>query len=682
VVAQEARSVGPTGRLTRVAAGRRAVRLRRLIRHHDRLYYERARPEIADAEYDALVRELRALEARFPGLATPQSPTQRVAGAAAPAFRPVTHRVAMLSLDSVTRWEDVVEFEQRLARALPGIRPTYACEPKVDGLGVALLYRRGRLVRGATRGDGRTGEDVTANLRTIRQVAPILRGRLARLPEIEVRGEVYMPRRAFARLNRMLEAAGEGTFANPRNAAAGSVRQKNPAITARRPLEAVFYQVSFPAVPPVRTHWDALAALAEAGLAVNRRNQRCRDLVAVRSYLDHVARERDRLPYEVDGVVVKVDALEAQRRAGTTGHHPRWAIAFKFPARQATTRVTAIAVQVGRTGALTPVAHVEPTEVGGVVIRRATLHNEDEIRRKDVRVGDTVLLERAGDVIPAVRQVVRAKRPRAARPFRFPKRCPVCGGRAARCAGEAVRRCVRSSCPAQVKGRLRHFGSRRAMDIAHLGPAVIDALVARGLVHDVADLYRLTPATLASLPHFGARSAQNLLDAIAGSRDRGLAALLNALGIRMVGTQVARRLAERFGRLDRVMTVSAAELGATPGVGPEIASSVVRFFGDAGNRRMCRRLEAAGVRVTERTTRPTARGPLAGQTFVLTGALRGLTRDQARRLIESRGGRVAEVVSKRTDVVVVGERPGRKLDRARRLGIRTVDERRFRRLVG
>jgi DNA ligase (NAD+) len=380
-------------------------------------------------------------------------------------------------------------------------------------------------------------------------------------------------------------------------------------------------------------------------------------------------------------VVVKVDALEAQRRAGATGHHPRWAIAFKFAARQATTRVAAIVVQVGRTGALTPVALVEPAPLGGVVIRRATLHNEDEVRRKDIRIGDTVLLERAGDVIPAVVQVVRAKRPRGARPFRFPRRCPACGGIAERPAGEAVRRCVRSTCPAQVKARLRHFGSRRAMDITHLGPAVIDALVGRGLVRDFAGLYRLRPSKLALLPRFGARSARNLIEAIAGSRARGLAALLNALGIRMVGTQVARRLAERFGRLDRIMAAGASELAAVPGIGPQIAASVVRFFSDAGNRRVCRRLQAAGVRVVERVVRP-APGRLSGRTFVLTGTLSGLTRAEARRLIEARGGRVADSVSKRTDVVVVGEAPGQKLDAARRLGIRTVDERRFRRLVG
>jgi DNA ligase (NAD+) len=386
------------------------------------------------------------------------------------------------------------------------------------------------------------------------------------------------------------------------------VRQKDPAVTARRPLDVVFYQLSYPEMPPFRTHWETLAALAAAGLPVNPRNRRCRELAAVRRYADHIATARDRLPYEADGVVVKLDALDGQRRVGATGHHPRWAIAFKFAARQATTRVTAIVVQVGRTGALTPVARVEPALVGGVVIGRASLHNEEQIRRKDIRVGDTVLLERAGDVIPTVVQVVRAKRPRSAHPFRFPRRCPVCGGIAERPAGEAVRRCVRATCPAQVKGRLRHFGSRRAVDITHPGPTVIDALVERGLVHDFADLYQLTPRRLAALPRFGARSAQNLAAAIAASRERGLARLLNGLGIRMVGTEVSRRLAERFGSLDRLLAARGADLGAVPGVGPRIAASVSRFFSDAGNRRLCRRLQAAGVQVVEQGYA----GPLGG----------------------------------------------------------------------
>jgi DNA ligase (NAD+) len=666
-------------RVTRAAA-RQIVKLRRRIRHHDRLYYELARPEISDAEYDALVSELRRLEAEFPALITPSSPTQRVGGIAARTFRPVAHRVTMLSLDTVVTPAELADFERRLTRAVPGMRATYVCEPKVDGLGVALLYRRGRLMRGATRGDGRTGEEVTANLRTIRAIPRLLRGRLARLPALEVRGEVYMPRAAFARLNRALERAGKPTFANPRNAAAGSVRQKDPAITARRPLDVVLYQLSYPESPPVRTQWETLEALGGAGFPVNPYNRRCRGLAEVVDYCATMGHRRDRLRYDVDGVVVKIDNLDVQRRVGSTGHHPRWAVAFKFAARQGTTRVEAIEVQVGRTGALTPVAHLTPVEIGGVVIRRATLHNEDDVRRKDVRVGDTVLLERAGDVIPSVVQVVRAKRPRSARPFRFPRRCPVCGGVAERGAGEAVRRCVSAACAAQLKARLRHFASRRAMDIEHLGPAVIEALVSRRLVRDFADLYALTEQALESLPRFAARSARNLVGAIAASRDRGLARLLNALGVRMVGVETARRLARRFERLDVLMHATAPDLARVGGVGPRVAQSVATYFSDAANRRLCRRLEAAGVRTDEPSERPPA-GALAGKTFVLTGSLRSWSREEARRLIEAAGGRMGDAVTRRTDYVVVGSKPGRKLDDARRLAIPTIGEASLRRLL-
>jgi DNA ligase (NAD+) len=654
--------------MTRAAAVRRTERLRREIRRHDRLYYVEARPEISDAEYDALVRELAHLERLFPDLVTLDSPTRRVAGAVA--FRPVAHRVAMLSLDSTGDPEAVRDFERRVRQALPGEPVAWVGEPKVDGLGVALLYRRGRLVRGATRGDGRTGEDVTANLRTVTAIPVTLRGPLARRDELEVRGEVFMARAAFARLNRVLERRGEPAFANPRNAAAGSLRQKDPRVTARRPLDFFAYHVTHVSGPDLGSHWGSLAACRAAGLPVNPRNIRAPRTEAILAYATRLGRQRERLPYEADGVVVKVDALGQQGRLGATGHHPRWAMALKFAARQATTRVRAIAVQVGKTGILTPVARLDPVEIGGVVIRNVSLHNEDEIARKDVRVGDSVLLERAGDVIPYVVQVVRSRRPRGTRAYRFPARCPACGGLTLRPEGEAYWRCVNSACPAQLKERLRHFGSRRAMDIEHLGEAVVGQLVDRGLVHDFAELYRLRPADLEGLEGFGTKSARNLLDAIAGSRDRGLARLLNALGIRLVGEHVARLLARRVRTLDRLERASAEELARIAGIGIAIAESVVKFFADTGNRAVVRRLRAAGVRVTE--TAPAAPGPLAGRTFVLTGALPSLTRDEAAARIEALGGRVSDAVSPRTDYVVVGETPGRKLDDARRRGIRTL----------
>ncbi len=666
--------------MSRAAAGRRIARLRRDIRRHDRLYYVEARPEISDAEYDALVHELTELERRFPDLVTPDSPTQRVAGA--PAFRPVEHRVAMLSLDSASDPAAVRDFERRVRQGLPGHRMTWVCEPKVDGLGVALLYRRGRLVRGATRGDGRTGEDVTANLRTLPAVPATLRGTLARLDELEIRGEVFMTRAAFARLNRALERRDEPTFANPRNAAAGSLRQKDATVTARRPLDFLAYHVSYPSGPGFDcfdSHWRWLAACRAAGLPVNPRNRRAERIEDVLAYAARLGRERERLPYDADGVVVKVDALAQQQRLGATGHHPRWAMALKFAARQATTGVRAIDVQVGKTGILTPVARLDPVEVGGVVIRNVSLHNEDEIARKDVRVGDTVLLERAGDVIPYVVQVVRARRPPDSRAFRFPRRCPACGGLTLRPEGEAHWRCVNSACPAQLKERLRHFGSRRAMDIEHLGDAVIDQLVERGLVRDFADLYRLRAAELETLEGFGPRSTRNLLAAIAASRGRGLARLLNGLGIRLVGEHVARLLARHFRTLDRLATASADALAGIRGIGAAIAESVVKFFADAGNRATVRRLREAGVTVTEAA--PAAGGPLAGRTVVLTGALPGLTRDEAAAGIEARGGRVTDRVSRRTDYVVVGEASGRKREDARRLGVRTLGPAEFEALL-
>jgi DNA ligase (NAD+) len=655
-------------------ARRRAERLRQEISRHDQLYYVEAKPEVSDAEYDALVRELADVEARYPQLVTPDSPTQRVAGRAARAFAPVAHRVAMLSLDNAMDIGGLREFTARVARAFPATRLTWVCEPKVDGLGVALVYQRGRFVRGATRGDGGVGEDVTANLATIATIPKRLRGRLAHVGDLEVRGEAFMARAAFERLNRTLELRGEATFANPRNAAAGSVRQKDPTVTARRPLDVFIYEVAWAPGLDLASHWEALAALRIAGFKTNPRNRRCADVDAVVGYCEGLERTRDRLDYDADGVVVKVDALALQRRLGSTSHHPRWAVALKFQARQATTRIRAITVQVGKTGTLTPVAKLDPVALAGVTISSVTLHNEDEIRRKDIRVGDTVLIERAGDVIPHVVHVITAKRPRGARPFAFPRRCPACGSAARRPAGEAYWRCDGSACSAQLKERLRHFGSRRAMDIEHLGEAVIAQLVDRGLVRDVADLYGLTVPQVMRLEGFAERSARNLVDAIAGSRARGLRRLLSGLGIPGVGEHVARLLADHFGRLDRLTTASADEIGQVRGVGPAIAESVTRFFSNRSNRRVIERLDQAGVSMVERQAGPIS-GPLAGKSFVLTGALEGLSRDAATDLVERAGGRVTDALSRRTDYLVVGAEPGSKLDIARRFGVKLLDQR-------
>jgi len=669
-------------RMTRADALQRLTELREAIHHHDYLYYAEARPEVSDAEYDALMRELRELEAAFPDLVAADSPTQRVAGQPVEAFRPVEHRAAMLSLDNAMSPDDLREFEARLKRALPGASLQYVCEPKIDGLGIALLYERGRLVRGATRGDGRTGEEVTANLRTIRSLPLTLKGRLAALPEVEVRGEVFMPRAEFERLNRTLEEAGEATFANPRNAAAGAVRQKDPNVSAQRPLDIFLYHLGHAPGFDAGTHGGAIDTLREAGLKTNPQTTRCASLDDVLAYCARLEGERDALGYDADGVVVKVDSLEQQRRLGSTAHHPRWAIAYKFAARQATTVVQAIEVNVGKTGALTPVAKLTPVPLAGVVISNVSLHNEDEIRRKDVRVGDTVLIERAGDVIPYVVQVIVAKRPPDAAPYAFPDQCPACGGVAFRPEGEAYWRCMNAACPAQLKERLRHFGSRRAMDIEGLGEAAIDQLVDRGLVKDFADLYRLNADQLSELERFAEKSAENLAAAIAGSKERGLARLLNALGIRLVGERVARLLAMRFGSMDRLAAASQQELADVHGIGDVIAASVRTFFEESANMAMLRALGELGVDLTERGATVDGPKPLAGKTFVLTGTLATLTRDAARERIETLGGRVTSSVTRKTTYVVVGEAAGSKADDARRLGVATLDEAAFLQLTG
>ncbi len=662
-------------------AAARIEELREAIHRHNYLYYVENRPEISDAEYDRLWKELVALEQAHPELLTPDSPTQAPGGRSAEAFAPVEHLAAMLSLDNATSPDDLREFEARIRRALPNAKFEFVCEPKIDGLGVALLYERGRFTRGATRGDGRIGEDITQNLRTIKAIPPTLHGPLKDAKRLEVRGEVYMPRKAFTKLNAALEEAGGATFANPRNAAAGAVRQKDPKITATRPLEIFLYHVSVLEPPLFDSHLERLEALKKSGFTVNPRSERCRDIDAVTAYCQRLEADRDALEYEADGAVVKVNDLEQQRRLGATAHHPRWAIAYKFAARQATTRVLGITINVGKTGALTPAAQLEPVELAGVTISNVSLHNEDEVRKKDVRVGDTVLIERAGDVIPYLVQVVTSKRPRDTTPFHMPTHCPACGGAAFRPEGEAIWRCTNSACPAQLKERLFHFGSRRAMDIEHLGEVVIGQLVDREMVRDFADLYGLAVEELAGLERLAKKSAQNLYDAIQGSKTRGLSRLLNGLGIRMVGERAAQLLAARFGSMEKVQAAGEQEINEIYGIGPEIAQSVARFFAEPRNRTIIERLRKAGVVMREEGMMEGPK-PLEGKVIVLTGGLSSMTRDDAKDLIIRLGGRVTGSVSKKTDFVVVGEDPGSKADDARRLGVKMLDESAFRKLVG
>ena len=657
----------------------RAEELRRLLHHHSYAYYILDRPEITDADYDRLFNELKELEAAHPDLVTPDSPTQRVGGTVAEGFASVQHRVPMLSLDNAYTADEIRESEARLQRALPGESFTYVCEPKVDGLGVALLYEKGRLVRGATRGDGRMGEDITQNLKTVRTIPLRLRGPLADLDVLEVRGEIYMAHQAFERLNRTLEAEGEERFANPRNAAAGSVRQKDSGITAKRPLDIFVYAVSDAVPDPFTTHWGAMQALYKAGFKVNPRSRRCPDIEAVIAMVAELERDRMNLGYDADGVVVKVDSFDQQRRLGVTTHHPRWAMAYKFPAQQATTVMRKIEVGVGRTGALTPTALLDPVEIVGATISRATLHNADEIERLDVREGDTVIVERAGDVIPHILGVVTEKRPQGSTPFAFPTACPVCGSAAFRPEGEVVSRCTNSACPARLKEGLLHYGSRRAMDIEHLGEAVVEQLVDRGLVGNFAGLYGLSVEELAGLERLAEKSARNLHTAIQGSKGRGLARLLFALGIRYVGENVARILAAEFGGMDKLARAAEEELAAVHGIGPRIAKSVALFFQQADNRHLIALLKQAGVKMEEESS--AGPKPLLGKVFVLTGGLERMTRDEAKAAIQRLGGRVTASVSKKTDYVIVGTDPGSKYEEAKRLGIPTLDEDGFQALI-
>lgn len=656
----------------------RVRQLVEMISHHDVKYYIEDSPEITDHEYDALMKELKALESEHPDLVLPDSPTQRVSGVPVDEFPQVQHKAAMLSLDNCYSSDELREFDSRVRKWLGDERVDYVVEPKVDGLGIALLYENGALVRGATRGDGRIGEDVTSNIRTIRSV-PLRLREGGGLRTVEVRGEVYMPSAGLSELNEEREAAGEPPFANTRNAAAGSIRQLDPRVAASRPLDAYFYTLSHTEEAMPETHHECLEAMRASGLRVS---PEARVFGSIEEVLGHIASwepKRDRLGYDIDGMVVKVDSLEQQDRLGRTAKNPRWAIAYKYPPKQVVTKLLDVVFQVGRTGALTPVAHLEPVEVGGVVVSRATLHNEDEMKRRGVLIGDMVLIERAGEVIPQVVGPLVERRTGEEREVEVPLTCPVCGSKAAREEGEAVRRCVNASCPAQVKERLAHFCSRNAMDIEGIGPALIDQLVDRGVVKDVSDLYRLGRDDLLGLEGIADRSATNILDAIKESVDRDFSRVVHALGIRHVGRTTAALLAERFGGIDRLMSATVEDLSRVEGVGEVVGEAVRDFMADEENRALLGRLREAGLRMEggKRTD-----GPLSGKTFLFTGEMSSMSRSDAGALVESLGGRVGTSVTKGTDYVVVGRDAGSKLDKARKLNKTILDEDAFLRLVG
>jgi len=662
----------------------RAAALRAEIERHNYAYYVLDAPTIPDAEYDKLFRELQRIEEAYPELATPDSPTQRVGGKPLAAFREVRHTAPMLSLNNAFSAEEVEAFDRRCREGLGQALIDYACEPKFDGLAISLRYENGIFVEGATRGDGFTGEDVTQNLRTVRNIPLRLTGKDVP-PLIEVRGEVLMLRDDFAKLNERQRALGEKEFANPRNAAAGSLRQLDPKITAQRPLRFYAYGVADASAvrPAPRFHAEMMDRLAAWGIPVAREREVVRGVRGLLDYFDRIGRMRRSLPYDIDGVVYKVNDLAAQERLGFVARAPRFALAHKFPAEEALTQVLAIDVQVGRTGALTPVARLAPVFVGGVTVTNATLHNEDEVHRKDIRVGDTVIVRRAGDVIPEVVASVPERRPPHTRPFVMPTHCPVCGSRVEKPAGEAIARCTGGLfCPAQRKQTLLHFASRRAMDIEGLGEKLVDQLVDQGIVATVADLYKLDLPTLAKLERMGEKSAANLLAAIERSRVTTLARFIYALGIRNVGEATAKDLARHFGSLEALMNADVAALQQAPEVGPVVAESIAHFFAEAHNRKVIAALRAAGVHWPENATPPAGALPLAGKTFVLTGTLPHLTREQAKQMIEAQGGKVAGSVSKKTDYVVVGSDPGSKFAQAQALGIPLLDEARLMELLG
>lgn len=643
-------------------------KLRAELRRHETLYYVLDTPEISDAEYDALMRRLQEMELRHPELAAPDSPTQRVGGKPREGFVKLRHSAPMLSLDNALNDGELREFDRRVRDLLGGAPFRYVAELKLDGLSMAAHFSGGLFRQAITRGDGEVGEDVTENARTIRSLP--LRVESGR-PSFEVRGEVVMTRRAFERLNEERDLQGLPRYANPRNSAAGSLRVLEPTITASRQLEYYTYFFLVDGAPAHDSHWESLEHMVRLGFKVNAHRRLCADVDELLAFCREWEEKRDTLPFEIDGVVAKVDSIPQQRQLGWTAKAPRWAIAFKYAARQAETVVENIGVQVGRTGALTPVAHLRPVVVSGVTVSRATLHNEDEIQRLGVHIGDTVLIERSGDVIPKVVKVVAEGGDR--RPFLMPKQCPVCGGDIVRQEGEAASRCINTNCPARLKESVLHFAARGVMDIDGMGEALVDQLVDKGLVKSVADLYELKAAQLIEMERMGKKSAEKLLQNIERTRKLPLPRVINGLGIPFVGERTAVLLAEAFESLDEIAAASEEDLQKAEEVGPKVAASIRRFFGEQHNRELVERLRASGLQFAHERPRREG-GPLEGKTLVLTGTLPTLTREEAKAKIEAAGGKVTGSVSKKTDYVVAGEEAGTKLDKAKALGVPVIDE--------
>jgi DNA ligase (NAD+) len=658
--------------------------LRREIEGHNYRYYVLAEPTVTDAEYDRLMRRLEQIEETYPDLRTPESPTQRVGAAPQEGFEVVTRAHPMLSLENALNASELRAWRERLVRAVgEGGGKDYVCEPKMDGVAVELIYERGVLARALTRGDGVNGEDITANVKTIRAIPLRLRQDRS-APEIpaslSVRGEVYMALKDFAELNRKQTEAGERTYVNPRNTTAGSLKQLDPRVTSSRPLRFFAYAIGNAEETSLSSQWEVLERLPLWGVPVSDLPRRCETIDQVEAYFDEMGDKRDDLPYEIDGVVVKANRFSVQSQAGERARSPRWAVALKFPPREARTKVLGIEVQVGRTGALTPVARLEPVSVGGVTVSNATLHNQDEIDRKDVRVGDWVFVRRAGDVIPEVVAPIKELRKGPLRKFKMPRRCPVCGTPVVRPEGEAVTRCPNAACEAQVKERIRHFASRNAMDIEGLGDKLVVQLVDAGLIRGPADIYRLTVEDLVPLERMARKSAENLVNAIAASKETTLTRFIFALGIRNVGETVAGLLADHLGSVEALMDAGEEELAGIDGVGPVIAREVKAYTSHAGNRRMVDQLLRAGVAFPSGKEKKGTE--FDGMTFVFTGALAHMTRDEAQDEVKARGGRATTSVSKSTTYVVAGDKAGSKLEKAKKLGVAVIDEDGFLKMIG
>jgi len=658
--------------------------LREKIRYHNYRYYVLDDPTVSDAEYDRLMRDLIELEEKYPPYITPYSPTQRVGIEPVLEFTTVKHITPMLSLANAFSTEELRAFNQRIKKLIPQQKLEYVVELKIDGLAVALVYENSIFIRGATRGDGVTGEEITSNLRIIKTI-PLKLFAEDILLHFEVYGEVYMKKSDFKKLNEERIKKGESLFANPRNAAAGSARQLDPRITAQRHLDTFIYRATFPEGNNFNTHIEVLNYLKKIGFKVNPHIKLCQDIEEAINYCQKWIEKKEELDYEIDGMVIKVNSLKMREELGSTTRSPRWAIAYKFPAQQVTTKVQDIIVQVGRTGALTPVAVLDPVRISGSVVQRATLHNEDEIRRKDVRIGDIILIQKAGEVIPEVVKVIKEKRTGKEMEFVMPTQCPVCGAKVFRPEGEVASRCNSLTCPAQMKERIRHFSSRNAMDIEGLGPAIIDQLVEKNLIKDISNLFFLKRNDLISLERMAEKSADNLLDAIEKSKKKSLANLIYGLGIRYVGVHTSEVITRHYPTLDKFKKANLEELIEINEIGPKIAESIILFFKEKENLAIIERLRSAGLNFSleeEKMRKEKVAQILAGKQFVLTGTLRDFTRTQAKKIIIESGGRVTGSVSKKTDYVVAGEEPGSKYQKAQELGVNIINEEEFKKITG